>query len=73
MTGLALDRSANGVLVERRCVDLRKEMLRCDTFVGKSLAGERSEGEGQILALFITERAMPFVEFWRRTFDLPCF
>jgi hypothetical protein len=26
--------------------------------------------EGQILARFLTERAMPFVEFWRRTFDV---
>jgi hypothetical protein len=56
-------------LIERRFARLRKEMLRCETFIGKPVAGEQSEMEAQILASLITEQAMPFVEFWQRTFD----
>jgi hypothetical protein len=67
-------------LLDRRFVNLRKEMLMCDAFVGKLLGGEsmskvrlataseQDQQEGQLLAYFLTDRAMPFVEFWLRTF-----
>jgi hypothetical protein len=68
-------------LVERRFADLHKEMQKCDASIGKLLGGEglskvhldtaseQDQHEGQSFAWFLTERAMPFVEFWQRTFD----
>jgi len=39
-------------------------MQRCDALVGK-LTG----AEGALLAFFLTQRAMPFVEYWQSAID----
>jgi hypothetical protein len=66
--------------VRRRLVALRKEMLNCDAFIGK-LGGivtpgtkpvfksEQDAAECQVLLLFLTGRAMPFVEYWEGAID----
>jgi hypothetical protein len=68
-------------LVGRRFVSLTKQMQICDAFVGKLLGGEqlskRKDGtaseqdqhEGQLMAQFLTERAVPFARFWQDTFE----
>jgi hypothetical protein len=63
-------------LVKRRFVALGKEMLKCDAFVGK-LGGvvtpgdplvfksEQDAHECQLLSMFLTDRAMPFADYWQ--------
>jgi hypothetical protein len=62
----------------RRLDAIRKEMQNCEAFAGKLCGGnvatpifksEQAEAEFQVLVFFITERAMPFVEFWEDTID----
>jgi hypothetical protein len=57
-------------LVESRLDDVTKVIRRCDSFISKVGGANRSEqdeNEKGILALFLIERAVPFVEFWQET------
>lgn len=68
-------------LIERRLAILGNELLRCDAFICELLGGEamskvhlrtaseQDQEEAQFLAHFLTERAMPFVEFWQHALD----
>ena len=44
---------------------LSRAMQRCDAYIEKTT----DDIEGQILAHFLTERAMPFMAFWQRLID----
>jgi hypothetical protein len=64
-------------LLKRRFASLTKAMQDCDAFVSK-LGGntnppvyksEHDRGECLVMAYFLTERAMPFAEFWQSAFD----
>jgi len=51
-------------LVGRRLDALRKGMLECDAFIAKL-----DKIEGQMLAWFLLERAMPFVAYWESAIE----
>jgi hypothetical protein len=56
-------------LVGSRLDDITKVIRRSEAFVriGGANQSEQDKDEKDILALFLVERAVPFVEFWRET------
>jgi hypothetical protein len=63
--------------VKRRLRALWKEGKRCDAFIGKRLGitgprealSEDEERETLVLVQFLSERAVPFLEFWDGVID----
>lgn len=56
--------------VGSRLDDITKAIRRCDAFVvGGGNRSDQDEHEKGILALFLIQRAVPFVEFWRETIE----
>ena len=53
-------------LVGRRLDDITKAIRRCDAFAGKPSGAKR---EQDILACFLIQQAVPFVEFWREAIE----
>jgi len=59
-------------LVESRLDDITKVIRRCDSFIIKVGGANRSkqdEHERDIVARFLIQRAIPFVEFWQETIE----
>jgi hypothetical protein len=57
--------------VENRLDDITNAIRRCDTFVvGDANRSDQDEHEKGILALFLIQRAVPFVEFWQETIEV---
>jgi hypothetical protein len=60
-------------LVESRLDDITKVIRRCDSFIGKVGGANRSdqdEHEREIVARFLIQRAVPFVEFCQETIEV---
>ena len=56
--------------VGSRLDDITTAIRRCDAFVvGGANRSDQEEHEKGILALFLIQRAVPFVEFWRETIE----
>jgi hypothetical protein len=56
--------------VGSRLDDITKAIRRCDAFVlGGANRSDQDEHEKGILALFLIQRAVPFVEFWREIIE----
>jgi hypothetical protein len=56
--------------VGSRLDDITKVIRRCDAFVvGDASRSDQHELEKGILELFLVQRAVPFVEFWRESIE----
>jgi hypothetical protein len=49
-------------------VGIKTEMLNADAFCGRPINGEQDEHEVQLMAYFLTERMVPYVDFFDHVF-----